>query len=291
MIRTVPGIQNEINVKDMNDMTTTDLTIETFERNPDPIQAAAALRRDGTIMINAQAEADTVKNVESELRAFFDSEGRYTESDFNGYDTLRVSAILAKSRTAADLIADPGTLKVIDEVLLEFCSSYQIGSTTGIEIFPGEQHQVLHRDDSMYPLQVLGVELQVSIMWALTDFTVENGTTRVVPGSHRWHLERRAKPEEILQLDMKAGSALIYLGKTLHGGGANRANQPRMGLVNTYCLGWLRQEVNQYMTLPREVIESYPENVQRVMGFQAYQSQDGDLGAYPGDPDGRWHID
>ncbi len=262
--------------------------MEIFERNPDPLEAASALKRDGTIVINAQIDIDIVQKVASELRAHFDSEGRYAESDFNGYNTLRVSAILAKSRTAAELIGDPGLLKITDEILLPFCDCYRIGSTTGIEICPGESAQVLHRDDTIYPIRMPGIEWQLSAMWALTDFTVENGATQVVPGSHRWHSERVAKPEEILQMDMAAGSALIYLGTTLHGGGENRANHPRMGLVNTYSLGWLRQEVNQYLTIPRDVMESYPEPIQRLMGYQVHGEF---LGKYPSDPDNTWYND
>ncbi len=262
--------------------------METFERNPDPRAAAAALKRDGAIVIEAQMDTDVVQNVASELRRHFDSEGRYTESDFNGYNTLRVSAILAKSRTAAGLIGDPGLLKIVDEILLPFCDCYRIGSTTGIEIFPGESAQALHRDDSIYPIRMPGIQWQLSAMWALTDFTVENGATQVVPGSHLWHGERLAKGEEIMQMDMAAGSALLYLGTTLHGGGENRANQPRMGLVNTYSLGWLRQEVNQYLSIPRDVMESYPEPIQRLMGYQVHGEF---LGKYPSDPDNTWYND
>jgi len=250
--------------------------------------AASALNRDGAIVINTQVETGITESVAAELRAHFDSEGRYAESDFNGYNTLRVSAILAKSRTAANLIGDQGSLKIVDEILLQFCDAYQIGSTTGIEIFPGEKAQILHRDDSIYPMTLQGVELQLSIMWALSDFTVENGATQVVPGSHRWHSERRAKPGEILQMDMPAGSALIYLGRTLHGGGENRSKHPRMGLVNTYSLGWLRQEVNQYLTIPRDIMKSYPEHIQRVMGYQVHGEF---LGKYPDDPDNTWYRD
>lgn len=269
-------------------MTNAKPSLETFDRNPDPLQAAAALRRDGAVVITAQASTDIVERVAAELRSHFDSEGHYAENDFNGYNTLRVSAILAKSRTAAELIGDQSLLKIVDEILLQFCDAYQIGSTTGIEIFPSESAQELHRDDSIYPMRIQGVEWQLSIMWALNDFTVENGATQVVPGSHRWHSERTATSDEILQMDMPAGSALIYLGTTLHGGGENRSDHPRMGLVNTYSLGWLRQEVNQYLTIPRDVIESYPEHIQRVMGFQVHGEF---LGKYPDDPDDTWYND
>ncbi len=262
--------------------------MEIFKRDPDPQKAAAALRRDGAIVVTAQTDTSVVESVASDLRGYLDAEGSYSESDFNGYNTLRVSAILDKSRTSAQLIGDPAMMKVVDEILLPFCDNYRIGSTTGIEILPGEVAQVLHRDDSIYPMTFLGVEWQLSIMWALSDFTIENGSTQVVPGSHRWHSDHRAGPDEILQMEMPAGSALVYLGSTLHGGGENRSNQPRMGLVNTYSLGWLRQEVNQYLTIPRQVAESYPDHIQRLLGYQIHGEF---LGKYPDDPDGHWYSD
>ena len=84
---------------------------------------------------------------------------------------------------------------------------------------------------------------------------------------------------------MPKGSLLLYLGSTFHGGGANQSDAPRSGLINTYSLGWLRQEENQYLTIPRDVADSYPEQIRRLMGYQAHGES---LGVYPGDPDDYW---
>ena len=135
-------------------------------------------------------------------------------------------------------------------------------------------------------MHIPGVEWQISALWALDDFTIKNGATRLVLGSHRLseeQVERDATEPE--QAVMPKGSLLIYLGSTVHGGGANRSARARIGLVNTYSLGWLRQEVNQYLTIPREVMDSYPENVRRLMGYQAHGRN---LGLYPDEPDGFW---
>jgi len=127
------------------------------------------------------------------------------------------------------------------------------------------------------------MEWQISTNWAVDDFTEENGATHVVPGSHLWKELR--DPEEMGQIRavMPQGSVLFYLGSVLHGGGANRSERPRIGLVNTYSLGWLRQEENQYLTIPREVAESYPEPIRRLMGYQGHGRL---LGWYPNNPDG-----
>ncbi|WP_268890610.1 phytanoyl-CoA dioxygenase family protein [Curvivirga aplysinae] len=89
----------------------------------------------------------------------------------------------------------------------------------------------------------------------------------------------------IEQAVMPKGSVVVYLGSTIHGGGANKSTSSRSGLINTYSLGWLRQEENQYLTIPREIADSYPEHIRRLIGYQVHGDH---LGVYPGDPDGKW---
>ena len=264
------------------------MKLNSYDQSAPVEQIANDLKNNGAVILENQVAPEVCDSVARELREFFDSEGKYSECDFNGYNTLRTSAILAKSRTSAELIGEARVMSIIDEVLLPFCQNYQIGSTTGIEIFPGEKAQFLHRDDTIYPMRMPGMEWQVGVMWAVTDFTVENGATQVVPGSHRWQVERKPKSQEILQKGMPKGSALIYLGSLFHGGGENRSDEPRMGLINTYALGWLRQEVNQYLAVPRDIAMSYPDNIQRLLGYQTHGLF---LGNYPGDPDNIWGKD
>lgn len=265
------------------------MSLECFDKNAGTDAVVAGLNRDGAAILWEQASHETVDAVAAELRPYFDAEGDRFQSDFNGYETRRISAILARSRTSAELIGDRRLLGILDAILLPHCINYRIGSTTGIEILPGEDAQELHRDDSIYPVRIPGVQLQVNAMWALNDFSVENGATRIVPGSHRWmEPDRIPTEDDVVQQAMPKGSVLIYLSSVQHGGGANRSNQPRMGLINTYSLGWLRQEVNQYLTIPREVADSYPEPIRRLIGYQSHGLF---LGKYPEDPDGGWFLD
>lgn len=258
------------------------MSITAFAANDGIEGILATLRRDGAVVLRELVMPDLADRVAGELRPYFDAEGAGAQNDFNGYKTLRVSGVLARSRSSAELIAHPRLVEIADAVLLPHCINYRIGSTTGIEIWPGEKAQLLHRDDGIYPLRMPGLELQISTNWALTDFTVENGATCVVPGSHRWKDPEHVMAGGVVQAAMPKGSVLIYLGSALHGGGANASNRPRMGLVNTYSLGWLRQEENQYLTIPREMAESYPERIRRLMGYQGHGRM---LGWYPGNPD------
>jgi ectoine hydroxylase-related dioxygenase (phytanoyl-CoA dioxygenase family) len=267
------------------------MPLEYFQPDATDQEVITALERDGACVVLNQAPAETIDAVNADFRAPFDDLGQFDEDDFNGFKTLRIAGVLGISRAAADLVEHPRVLAAVDAMLLPNCTNYRIGSLTGIEIWPGESAQELHLDDSMYPLLLPGTQLQVSAMWALNDFTAENGATRVVPGSHNEPAPGGDGMDEfrdnIVQAVMPCGSVLLYLGNTVHGGGANRSEAPRAGLVNTYALGWLRQEENQYLNVPREVAETHSTTIQRLMGYCRHTGPNGPLGSWQ-NPDGSW---
>lgn len=272
----------------------TDMTLEYFEPDATDQEVVAALEHDGACVVLNQASAEIIDAVKADFRAPFDDLGRMDEDDFNGYKTLRIAGVLGVSHASADLVEHPRVLAAADALLLQNCNNYRIGSLTGIEILPGEDDQVLHVDDSMYPLRLGSAQLQISAMWALDDFTVENGATRVVLGSHRNPVHAGYRIDEsvgdIVQAVMPRGSVLLYLGSTLHGGGANRSHAARAGLINSYVLGWLRQEENQYLNVPRDVAQTHSTTIQRLMGYCRHTSPGGTLGSWQ-NPDGTWVDD
>ncbi len=109
-------------------------------------------------------------------------------------------------------------------------------------------------------------------MWAVTDFTADNGGTLLVPGSHRWSQGRKPQPDELVPAEMPAGSMLIWLGGTLHGAGENRTNEWREGVILTDSLGWLRQEENQYLDVPRGLAETLSPEVRTQIGLDVHGS-------------------
>jgi ectoine hydroxylase-related dioxygenase (phytanoyl-CoA dioxygenase family) len=259
--------------------------LKTFMRDSSSTDIVTALMRDGGTLVADQVQHDIVDKISEELRPHFDKQGHKFQNDFNGYETLRLSGILGLSRASAELIGHPRVMDVADAVLKPHCTNYRIGSCTAIEIHPGEEDQVLHRDDDFYPLRIPDVEFQIGVMWALDDFTLENGATRVAVGSQGMGKISDVDEVDVVQAVMTKGSVLFYLGSTVHGGGANKSQLPRSGLINTYSLGWLRQEENQYLTVPRDMADGYPEHIRRLMGYQAHGEY---LGVYPDDPDNRW---
>ena len=128
--------------------------------------------------------------------------------------------------------------------------------------------QALHRDRLAWGGYIpREIEPQLNTMWALTDFTAENGATRVVPGSHRWPDEQRADSSEIIQAEMAAGSLLFYTGSVIHSGGENHTDTDRIGMNITYCLAWLRTEENQFLSCPPRVARDLDQDLQELMGY------------------------
>jgi len=251
-----------------------------FSANERTQAMSEALFEQGAIIVEQVVDQSLISTIKAELQSPFEAEGHRFQNDFNGHHTRRLGGLLEHSEHSAALLAHPLVLNLAEEVLGPHCETFQVGSTTAIEILPGEAAQVLHRDDECYPIPEKQIEFQISALWALDDFTKQNGATRVLPRE-----AEVTEPSSIEQAVMGAGSALLYLGSTFHGGGANLSPSPRRAIVNTYALGWLRQEENQYLTLSKEVVEAQPEHIQRLLGFQAHGKN---LGVWPDDPDGYW---
>jgi ectoine hydroxylase-related dioxygenase (phytanoyl-CoA dioxygenase family) len=252
------------------------MALQYFEPTASPDEIAAATQKVGGAIISGLVPTDLADKVAGELHENLDNFGYRSRRDFSGHKTSRCHSALEDAPSSVALVAHDMVMDVADALLLPHCESYQIGSITGIEVCPGQEVQNLHRDDSMYPVQIPGMQTIINCMWALTDFTEENGATHVVPGSHR-HIGRGMHVDlsDSEQAVMSKGSVLFYLGSTWHGAGANRSDEARMGLVNTYSLGWLRQEVNQYLNVPMDIARTYDERMRCLLGYTTHDKQGG----------------
>jgi len=186
---------------------------------------------------------------------------------FEGFRTRRVYALFAKTRAFDDLAVHPLLLGALDHVLGQH---YQFSAPVALQIGPGEAAQVLHRDEDIYPLARPHDPVVVNSMWALCDFTADNGATRLVPGSHRWPDDRRPDEREAVPATMPAGSLLVYLGGLWHGGGANTTDRPRPGLLLEYVVSWLRPQETQLVAVPPDVARDLPERLQELLGYNVF---------------------
>ena len=239
------------------------------------------LERDGCIVIENVIDKQGLDRLKGELGPHFEETPNCT-GDFYGHATKRLSSLIAKSTLCRRMAIHPVILAVMDEFLLKGCRQYQLNLTQAIQIGPGEPQQIMHPDDPLFPFVHPGYEAMINCMWAVDEFTSENGATNVVPGSHKWERvglipEREPAGDEITQGVMPAGSVLIYFGSLLHCGGANRTAKPRTGIVLSYCQGWLRQSENQYLAVPLEVAKTLPERLQRLLGYFVHEPNLGQL--------------
>ena len=226
----------------------------------------ADLQRDGYAVVERLLTPAQVATVRDGLQSFLDRTptGR---NDFEGYLTQRIYALFAKTRAFDDLAVHPLLLDVLDRTL---GPSYQLSAPTGIHIGPGEKAQVLHTDDGIYPLPRPHPEVVLNTMWALDEFTSDNGATRVVPGSHRWVDRHPVDPDETVTVTMPAGSVLFILGSLWHGGGANGTDRPRLGVLLEYAAGWLRPQENHVLAVPQDVVRHLPPRLQELLGYNIH---------------------
>jgi ectoine hydroxylase-related dioxygenase (phytanoyl-CoA dioxygenase family) len=163
---------------------------------------------------------------------------------------------------------------IADAILLPSCVRYQLNVAHVLDRGPGSEQQLLHRDELVWcQVPRPHPELQVASVIALNEFTADNGATRIIPGSHRWPLDREARLEEAVAAEMQAGSAVVYLGSTIHGGGPNvTKDRRRRGMHQSYTLGWLRTEENHYLSTPPEIARTLPRRAQELLGYAVHDA-------------------
>ena len=228
---------------------------------------AEILDTDGALILDAVATPARIAAVMAEIGPYIEATSPGRDA-FSGFSTTRTGALAARSAQCREMILEPAVLAACDAFLLRACDRYQLHLTQVIRIRPAQPAQPLHRDRLAWGGFLQGVEPQLNTIWAMTDFTEENGATQVVPGSPSWAEGRKAQPHEVGYAQMKAGSVLVYSGSVLHAGGENRSSGVRIGINLTYALGWLRQEENQYLSCPPQIARTLDPKLQALLGYQ-----------------------
>jgi len=253
----------------------------------------AAIRRDGyTIIEGLLGDADlerTRRDLEPHLAS--DPSGR---NNFEGYRTQRVYSLAGKGAVFADLAEHPRILAICDALLLP---NYLLTASQAICIHPGETPQPFHTDDSFYTIPRPRPAISVSTIWAVDAFNADNGSTQVVPGSHRWGDDQvgsilgpadfasassdRREPlpaapppvrwsESPCDVRMPAGSVVVFLGTLVHRGGGNASDRPRLAISNQYCEPWARPQENFFLSIPPAVVAGCSPRVQQLLGYSVH---------------------
>ena len=257
------------------------VAVQQFGLDADVDDIVDAVASDGAAIVVDAIGAELLDRLRSELDPWIEATPGGRDA-FTGFKTSRTGALVARSAAARELVMHPLMVEGAKRFLGPFTNRIQLHLTQVIRIQPGQGTQPLHRDRLAWGGHLpRAIEPQFNTIWALTDFTEDNGATRLVPGSPAWDDDRRATDDEKTQAVMQAGSVLLYSGSVIHGGGENRSSADRIGVNITYCLGWLRTEENQYLSCPPRVARDLDPDLQEMLG---YTMGDYALGYYS-DPD------
>ena len=224
------------------------------------------LERDGYAVVPDVLGGAQVEAVRAALVPEF-AKGYRGRNPFEGHETQRVYCLVAKSRAFDPLILDPFMLDVTEQVL---GPNFLLTATLAIKLEPGETAQDFHTDDGFYRVPRPRPPVSLSTLWAIDDFTEDNGATLIYPGSHRWGDERPSELPEVVTATMGAGSVLVYYGTLVHAGGPNRSSGERLGISIQYATAWARQQENFMMALGVDGARGLPPRLQELIGYSIH---------------------
>ena len=195
----------------------------------------------------------------------------FCKGGFYGSRTKRFGRLLARSPVATALVQHELVLGVVRAVLSPWCDTIQLNLTQALALHPGAPPQLPHRDQDMWRGNVGEVEYLVNVMWPFTRYTAENGATMVWPNSHGAKALDPEPPAGEFAADLEPGSALLFLGSTLHGAGGNSSNEVRRGAIVSYCLGWLKPYENQWLAYPPNVARNFNPELAALVGYAQHR--------------------
>lgn len=238
---------------------------------PDALDTSCAnLLRDGFLIVEKALPHSTLDALDRDLAADFEHTP-FCEGGFYGGQTKRFGRLLIRSAQSDLLVRHPLILGIAEAILAPWCERIQLNLTQAIAIHPGALPQLPHRDQDMWRGPTGEIEYLVNVMWPLTSFTKENGATLVWPDSHGANagltgVEGGARP-----MELEPGSALVFLGSTLHGAGGNRSAGVRRGVIISYCLGWLKPYENQWLAYPPSIARTFPRPLSELVGYAQHR--------------------
>lgn len=241
----------------------------------------AALREIGAVIVEDLVPPADLAVLTAELQAHVDAAdpdmqhiNRHLQTFYRG--VRNVTGLVTKSPTFVDaVLLHPLLLTAADAIIGPNCASYTLNLAHMMVREPGAPRQWIHRDQGVWSfLPKPHPEVELSLVVALTDFTEQNGATAVVPGSHLWEPDRAPQEHEVTYAEMPTGGAVLYLGSTLHAGGANGTDRGRAGIHLSYVAGWLRPEENNTLATPPDVARTLPRRARQLVGYGIHDALD-----------------
>ena len=233
----------------------------------------------GWCVIENLLSSDAIRALDKDLEVDF-AETPFCEGGFYGSRTKRFGRLLTRSPLAKKIVQHPLVLEISRKILGPFCDTIQLNLTQAISLHPGAPPQLPHRDQDMWRGAIGETEYLVNVMWPFTRYTSENGATVIWPRSHGIRALDTEAPEGEFAVELEPGSALLFLGSTLHGAGGNSSHEIRRGAIVSYCLGWLKPYENQWLAYPPEIARTFSPELAALVGYAQHRPN---LGNYDGE--------
>ena len=240
--------------------------------------ALSQLRGSGYCIVKDLLPNQTIQTLHSDLADRF-AKTPFCDGEFYGPHTKRFGSLLTRSSCTEALVRHPLVLEIAQAVLGPYCDRFQLNLTQAVEIHPGAPAQPQHRDQDMWGGAKGEIEYLLNVIWPLTPFTADNGATIVWPNSHLCQQDYMLPQRDAISAEMSPGSALLFLGSTLHGGGANLSRLPRSGIIVSYSLGWLKPFESQFLVYPPDVARNFSRELSELVGYAIHRPN---LGNYEG---------
>ncbi|QLL08778.1 phytanoyl-CoA dioxygenase family protein [Mycobacterium vicinigordonae] len=224
----------------------------------------AALDRDGYVIWENLLQADHCEQIRAVVAPRLGHTGR---NSFEGRCTQRIYSVLSRTRVCDRLADHPRVLACLDRLLMP---NYLLSALQAINIQPGETAQLAHHDDGFYPIPRPREPLAAATIWAIDDFTADNGATVLYPGSHRWGKRRPGPDDRAVGVQMPAGSCVFFVGTLWHGGGANTTSRDRLAVTAQYCQPWLRPMEAFTLSISRDIARTVSEDIRRMIGYSIH---------------------
>ena len=237
---------------------------------------AGRIREQGYTVLERAIDAQAVAAIRDALLRVERSQGLgYAKTRFEGLNTVRINNLLVHDELFWQVPLQPQVL-AIAEALLD--RELLLSSLCSLTLGPGQTAQPMHEDTQQIPLPRPHPPLSINAIWALSDFTADNGATRIVPGSHRFdHAPEYGRAYDSVAVLVPAGSIVVFDSALWHAGGANTTSERRWALSCYYCAGWMRQQENLQLGIPRDVAARFPRRLQELCGYSVYRGQWGHI--------------
>ena len=200
----------------------------------------------------------------------------FCEGSFYGERTKRFGSLLIRSPAAAAFVQHPVMLDLARAMLESHCDRIALNLTQALEIHPSALAQYPHKDEDMWGGAKGEIEYLINVIWPLSPFTRDNGATRLWPQSRESRGDA-LEDGDAVYAEMDVGDALVFLGSTFHGGGANHTELPRRALVVSYCLGWLKPFELQWLVYPPAVARQFSPDLAALVGYAQHRPNLGNV--------------